>query len=63
MKDSRTSRDPHSSASVRKRAGTLWNASGSGSGAGGGDTPGGAIFLEGGPVRGCHETSEMSLPY
>ena len=45
--------------SARVRASARWNASGNASGAGDGDT----IFLEGGLVRGCHESPEMSLPY
>ena len=45
--------------SARMRASARWNASGNASGAGDGDT----IFLEGGLVRGCHESPEMSLPY
>jgi hypothetical protein len=52
--------------SARMPAGARWSASGSGSGAGDGDTPGTAIFREGGPGRGSREIpshSEMSLTY
>ena len=49
--------------SARMLAGVRWSASGNASGVGEGDTPGAATFLEGGPVRGCHESPEMSLPY
>jgi hypothetical protein len=55
--------DRSGSGSARMRASAQWNASGNASGAGGGDTPGATIFLEGAPVRGCHESPEMSLPY
>lgn len=51
---------------ARMPAGARWSASGNESGAGDGGTPGAAIFLKGGPVRGSHEIpshSEMSLTY
>lgn len=54
--------DRRGSGSARKRASARWSASGNASGAGGGHMLG-AIFREGGPGRGCHETPEMSLPY
>jgi hypothetical protein len=56
----------HCNGSARRPAGVRWSAFGSGSGAGGGDTPGAAIFLEGGPGRGSRErrtSPAMSLTY
>jgi hypothetical protein len=49
--------------SARMLAGVRWSASGNASGVGKGDTPGAAIFLKDGRVRGSREATPMSLTY